>query len=156
MYLWRLKRFCVILLIIEFAMRRPFQQCVYRCATACSCWDIALWARRPTLSLLEAEKSVNKGLNIVVSPVATRSLRWVWYCIAENFLQRKISSKAIIRQFVRNLFSSNVGRGSFALRSLYCLSLYLRIHEYLWSHTCGFAEKFSQEINLVQSVLVRT
>ena len=43
-------------------MRRPFQQCVYRCASAYSCWDIALSVRRPTLSLLEAEKLVNKGL----------------------------------------------------------------------------------------------
>ena len=42
------------------------------------------------------------------------------YCIAGNFRQRKISSKAIVRQFVRNLFSSNAGRRSFALRSLYC------------------------------------
>ena len=37
------------------------------------------------------------------------------YCIAGNFRQRKISSKAIVRQFVRNLFSSNVGRRSSAL-----------------------------------------
>ena len=43
-------------------MRRPFQRCVYRGGSACSCWDIALWVRRPTSSLLEAEKSVDKGL----------------------------------------------------------------------------------------------
>ena len=46
-------------------MRRPFQRCVYRGGSACSCWDIALWVRRPTLSLLEAEKSVDKGLTSV-------------------------------------------------------------------------------------------
>ena len=62
MYLWRLKRFCVKLFIIGFAMRRPFQRCVYPGGSACSCWDIALWVRRPTSSLLEAEKSVDKGL----------------------------------------------------------------------------------------------
>ena len=37
---------------------------------------------------------------------------WCSYCIAGNFRQRKISSKATARQFVRNLFSSNVGRCS--------------------------------------------
>ena len=46
-------------------MRRPFQRCVYRGGGACSCWDIALWVRRPTLSLLEAEKLVDKGLRHV-------------------------------------------------------------------------------------------
>ena len=38
------------------------------------------------------------------------------YCIAGNFRQRKISSRATIRQFVRNIFSSNVGRRSLARR----------------------------------------
>ena len=37
------------------------------------------------------------------------------YCTAGNYRQRKISSKVIVRQFVRNLFSSNVGL-SFAYR----------------------------------------
>ena len=36
---------------------------VYHGGSACSCWYIALWARRPSLSLLQAEKSVDKGLN---------------------------------------------------------------------------------------------
>ena len=31
------------------------------------------------------------------------------YCTAKNFRQRKILSKSTVRQFVRNLFSSNVG-----------------------------------------------
>ena len=31
------------------------------------------------------------------------------YCTAKYFRQRKISSKATVRQFVRNFFSSNVG-----------------------------------------------
>ena len=47
-------------------MRRPFQRCVYRGGSACSCWDIALWVRRPTSSLLEAEKSVDKGLMLLL------------------------------------------------------------------------------------------
>ena len=39
------------------------------------------------------------------------------YCIAGNFRQQKISSKATVRQFVRNLFSSKAGRRSCALCS---------------------------------------
>ena len=39
------------------------------------------------------------------------------YCTGGNFRQRKISSKATVRQFVRNLFSSKAGRRSFALCS---------------------------------------
>ena len=35
--------------------------CLTWCS-ACSCWDIALWVCRPNLSLLEAEKSTDKGL----------------------------------------------------------------------------------------------
>ena len=61
MYLKRLKRFCIILFINRYAMRRPFQRCVYRGGSICGGWDIALWVRRPTLSLLQAEKSVDKG-----------------------------------------------------------------------------------------------
>ena len=37
------------------------------------------------------------------------------YCTAKKFRQRKISSKATVRQFVRNLFSSN---GSLVLSSV--------------------------------------
>ena len=47
----------------------------------------------------------------------------IWYCTAKNFRQRKISSKATVRQFVRNLFSSN---GSLVLSSVVrfaCLSV---------------------------------
>ena len=58
------------------------------------------------------------------------------YCTAGNFRQRKISSKATARQFVRNLFSSNMlfGRSVVAL----LLLIHLHIHEYFWSHTCGW------------------
>ena len=51
-------------------------------------------------------------------------------CIAGNFCKRKISSKATVGQFVRNLFWSSVGRCSFALRSLlFCFAFpsHLRI-----------------------------
>ena len=41
------------------------------------------------------------------------------YCMAGNLRQQKISSKATVRQFVRNFFSSNVGRLWFALPSLW-------------------------------------
>ena len=48
------------------------------------------------------------------------------YCTAKNFRQRKISSKATVRQFVRNLFSSNARYvGSLVLSSVVrfaCLS----------------------------------
>ena len=67
---------------------------------------------------------------------------WVYtYCTAGNFRQWKISSIATTRQFVRNLFSSNAGRRSFALCSFgrhSLLIVYFRIHEYFWSHTCGW------------------
>ena len=55
------------------------------------------------------------------------------YCLARNFRQRKISSKATVGQFVRNLFSSNVGRRSFAF----------------WSFT--LVKKISQDFNLVKN-----
>ena len=64
------------------------------------------------------------------------------YCIAGNFRQRKISSKAIVRQFVRNLFSSNIGRRSFALRSFYCLSFIFAFMNNS-DPTRGFVEKFT-------------
>ena len=53
-------------------MRRPFQRCVYHGGSTCSCWDIALWVRRPTLSLLEAEKSVDKGFSPVAVAPSTK------------------------------------------------------------------------------------
>ena len=53
--------------------------------------------------------------------------------IAGNFRQRKISSKATVGQFVRNLFSLNVGRRSFAL----------------WSFS--LVKKNSQDFNLVKN-----
>ena len=55
------------------------------------------------------------------------------YRTAKNFRQRKISSKATVRQFVRNLFSSNVGRRLLLFdHSVVALLLivYLHIHEY--------------------------
>ena len=72
------------------------------------------------------------------------------YCTARNFRQRKISSKATIRQFVRNLFSSNVGRCLLLFgRSVAALLLivYLHINEYFWSHTCSFVK------NLVRNLI---
>ena len=71
MYVRRLKRFCVKLFIAG---------CVYRGGGACTCWDIALWVRRPTLSLLEAEKSVDKGLR-----VAYFSILYSWQWPNERF-----------------------------------------------------------------------
>ena len=71
-------------------------------------------------------------------------LPWNFFQRAGNFRQRKISLKATIKQCVKNLFLSNAGRRSFALRcSILALLLivYLHIHEYFWSHTCGFAQK---------------
>ena len=59
----------------------------------------------------------------------------IQYCMAGNFRQRKISSKATVGQFVGNLFSSNVGRRSFALRSF------------------GLLKKISQDFNLVKNCL---
>ena len=73
-----------------------------------------------------------------------------WYCTVRNFRQRKISSKATVRQFVRNLFSSNVGRRLLLFgRSVVVLLLivYLHIHEYFWSHTCSFVK------NLVRNLI---
>ena len=75
---------------------------------------------------VEATSQVHLG-----SAALKRSLRkkernerqvFLVYCIAGNFRQRKISaSKATAGQFVRNLFSSNIGRRSFAVRSqLFC------------------------------------
>ena len=64
-YLQRLNTFCIILFAIVHvcALRRPFHQYVYRDDSAVSCWDIAVWVKRPTLSFLEAEESVNKRLS---------------------------------------------------------------------------------------------
>ena len=82
------------------------------------------------------------------------SIDWVIeayaYCTAGNFRQRKISSKATVRQFVRNLFSSNVGGHSFDLRSFGCHSFAYRLS----SHSLPFLIpplvvlwKFRQEFN---------
>ena len=77
------------------------------------------------------------------------------YCTAKNFRQRKISSKATVRQFVRNLFSSNVER-SFCLRSFGSLAYRLSSHSWLFliPHL-SFWGKFSQEFNLVKKLIWR-
>ena len=58
--------------------------------------------------------------------------RTMTYCTAGNFRQRKISSKATVGQFVRNLFSSNVGCHSFALWSFGCRSFAYRLSSHSW------------------------
>ena len=68
-----------------------------------------------------------------MSPPLGRRLSF--YCVAGNFRQRKISSKATVGQFVRNFFSSNVGCSSFAL----------------WSF--GLVKKISHDFNLVKKLL---
>ena len=78
------------------------------------------------------------------------------YCIAGNFRQRKILAKATVRQFVRNLFSSNAGR-SFAMSvirsSLFCLSFIFAFMEYFWSQTCGLWKKLVRNLILSQKLL---
>ena len=80
-------------------------------------------------------------------------------CIAGNFRQRKISSKATVRQFVRNLFSSNAGRRSFALRSFGRHSFACRLSSHSWifliPHLLFVKKKCSQEFNLVKKLLWR-
>ena len=71
-----------------------------------------------------------------------------------NFRQQKISSKATVRHFVRNLFSSNAGRRSFALRSFVRRSFAFRWSSHSWIVLIPhlwFCEKFSQEFNLVKN-----
>ena len=79
------------------------------------------------------------------------------YCIAGNFRQRKISSKATVRQFVRNFFSSSAGLRSFALWSFGGRSFAYRISSHSWKHflfnTCGYW-KISQEFNLFKKLLL--
>ena len=91
--------------------------------------DLRLWA---PMTIVDASRQV--------SPFHFYSL---YYCIGRNFRQRKISSKATVRQFVRNLFSSNVGRRLLLFgHSVVALLLivYLHIHKYFWSHTCSFVK----------------
>ena len=58
------------------------------------------------------------------------------YCIAGNFRQRKISSEATVRQFVRNLFLSNVGRLLFGRRSFAYSRIFLTPHLWvLWKNS---------------------
>ena len=74
------------------------------------------------------------------------------YCTAKNFRQRKISSKATVRQFVRNLFSSN---GSLVLSSVVrfaCLSVIFTSIT-VSDPTLVVLRKFSQEFNLVKKLL---
>ena len=82
----------------------------------------------------------------------------VWtYCTAGNFCQRKILSKATVRQFVRNLSLSNVARRSFALRSsLFCLSsifAFIFLIPYCWFCEIKKCEefKFSQHLALTKA-----
>ena len=73
--------------------------------------------------------------------------------IAGNFRQRKISSKATVRLFVRDLFSTNVDHRLFATLSR--LFAYLFIDEYFWSPTYDCVKKFSQEFNLLKKLAMR-
>ena len=112
-------------------------------------------ATTPKLNLgdLFCSLSLLKRWNRVCFGVLFRSWPRQNYCTAKKFRQRKISSKATVRQFVRNLFSSN---GSLVLSSVVrfaCLSviftwLFLIPHLSFWG-------KFSQEFNLVKKLLWR-
>ena len=97
MYLRRLKRFFVILFNVECAMRRPFQRCVQRGGSACSCSYIALWVRTPNLSLLEAETSVDKGLNLF--PFSHKCHLLLKSCLGAHVLQSFIHCLASIVEF---------------------------------------------------------
>ena len=80
------------------------------------------------------------------------------YCMAGNFRQRKISSKATVRQFVKNLFSSNIGhRSSAALvdRPVAALLLYGLSRMFLIQHLSFCKKKLSQEFNFVKKWLWR-
>ena len=93
----------------------------------------------------------------ILNAAATQRCFWrssrkqcIRYCTAKKFRQRKILSKATVRQFVRNLFSSNVGRRLLLFdHSVVALLLivYLHIHEYFWFHTCSFVK------NLVRNLI---
>ena len=63
-------------------------------------------------------------------PSRKRKLR---YCTARNFRLQKISSKATVRQFVRNLFSSNVGR-RLLLFGHSVVALLLIVYHHIYEH----------------------
>ena len=44
---------------------KTVQQCVYDVDSTWSCWHFAVWVESPTLNILEAEGSVNKGKRFV-------------------------------------------------------------------------------------------
>ena len=81
------------------------------------------------------------------------------YCIAGNFRQRKISSIATARQFVRNIFSSSAGHRSSAESSLIQLSLFCLSSIFAFMNISdpklAVCEKFGQELNLVKKLLWR-
>ena len=78
------------------------------------------------------------------------------YCIAGNFRQRKISSKATVRQFIRNIYFRQVPVFARLLfdRSVVALLLtvYLPIHESIsYSKRVVSIEKISPDFNLVKN-----
>ena len=122
------------------------------------------WWRPPTRACPKEQEKFHQligPLNLVLqvflrNGLVNSYLNRNWNCIARNFRQRKLSSKATVRQFVGNLFSSNVGRRLFLFgRSVVALLLivYHHIREHFWSNTCSFAKKFSQKFNLVKKLL---
>ena len=85
---------------------------------------------------------------------------WTWYlertyCIAGNFRQRQISSKATVRHFVRNLFSSKAGRRSFALCSFghRSFAYLLSSHSWILKNPTLVVCDISQEFNFVKKLL---
>ena len=86
-------------------MRRPFQRCVYHAGRACSCWDIALWVRRPTLSLLEAEKSVEKGL-IKKLNSTERGALFRHFCVSKVITTAHAHKSGVIFHFFSKSFQT--------------------------------------------------
>ena len=89
----------------------------------------------------------------------THACTHVQLFIAGTLRQRKISSKATVRQFVRNLFSSNTRRLPFALQSFDRHSFDCCLFLHSWSNisksTLPVCEKIRQEFNLVKKLLWR-
>ena len=113
-----------------------FEDIVIHCVTAA--------ARRKPGSEIKCSLSLLSSFIVWCCSMSDQRLHVLWsedsfkYCNAGNFRQRKILSKATVRQLVRNVFSSNVGRRSFALWSLGCRSFgfCLSSHSYsLTDHT---------------------
>ena len=161
--------FCALhlLLLFIFTKRFFFLACSHLCC--CCCIPFTPWRRIGFHSTHPGRfcTKVCWHLDVLVvrateyrkkNPARCKTQRI--YCIAGNFRQWKISSKAAVGQFVGNLFSSNVGCRSFVLRSLgrrsfaYCLSAvtFVNISDptlvVLW-------KKIGQEFNLVKKLLWR-